>query len=397
MRQAGKSVSRWTAKVGETIIGGQPPSFDDIDTDVEALKDFTDVLFEDDTARRWSSKVRELLVMTLLLRYDEFMNVLQGIPTTSLVRMDERHPDAEEEEPFTCTSVRDNLFLSLIDQALAKAHADPMGTKFSKWVREAKRAFLTRNAPALPIKTIPLYGGPLGIEGILMDTRCLVDHYNQLASIAQTNHMELQHQKHTLNDIRNAFNVESKITSSHVVERIINIEKSIRRLEEHLVPIGGIPRPTPTHSRGLIGFHISIKKLPKLASLTDTTVAFFVDDYPGGYKKDINSPYWEELDSQERKSLRNKFSTVKRAVRMVLLHADSYPLMPENPSQYKNVIRDIATTAEARIRETMGFDDKTIISRHKLEKQLKLPEVKKHEKTLKLPEDTPEDIRNFFK
>jgi hypothetical protein len=243
LRQAGKSLARWVTKIGDTTIGGQPPTFDDIDTDVESLKKFTDVLFEDDTTKRWAPKVRELLVMTLLLRYDQFVDVLQSHPFTRLV--EEHHPDAEVDQ-YTCSAVRDNLFISRINQAIQKAiDLDEFDLQFQNplhnWCKEARKAFISRNAPGLPIETFRLYGIDPNGRGILMDTRNLIDHFNALASVAQANHMELQHHRHLLNDIRSAINVESKITSSFIVERMFNIEKSLRRLEENL--IGEAPKP----------------------------------------------------------------------------------------------------------------------------------------------------------
>jgi hypothetical protein len=64
-QQAGKAVSKWTAKIGDIIVGGQPPTFDDIGDNLEELKRFTSVLFEDDVGGRWNPKVREILVMAL--------------------------------------------------------------------------------------------------------------------------------------------------------------------------------------------------------------------------------------------------------------------------------------------------------------------------------------------
>jgi hypothetical protein len=395
LHQAGKTLSRWTTKIGESTVGGQPPTFYDINTDVDALKKFTNVIFENDTDKRWHPKVRELLVMTLLLRYDQFVDVLQSHPFTKLV---ETHPDAEPmfvEDRYTCSSVRDNIFINRINQALEKA-CGGNDLMFTKWVCEARKAFLSRNAPGLPIEAFPLYGGSADGRGILMDTRCFTDHFNALASVAHANHMELQQHRHTLNDIRNAFNVESKITSSFIVEKLFNMEKSIRRLENHL--IGETPTPvTPPRSKGVIRFSVSSKSLPKYASLSEVTTAFFVDDFCAGRELDLKSPSWAELDSQQKKSLRNKFTSIKRAVRMILGYADSFPLMPNNPSQYKNIVREIATAAEKRIRDALGFDDDTIISMYKLEKQLKLPAMKEVEKSLSLPDNTPGDMRKFFR
>ena len=397
LRQAGKTLSGWTTKIGETTVGGQPPTFDDIDTDVDKLKKFTDVIFEDDTHGRWHPKVRELLVMTLLLRYDQFVDILQSHPFSRLVE------DCDGNDHHTCSSVRDNLFICRVNRALLKVGGVPNSQdsldsfthEFSSWVREARRAFAARNAPGLPIEVLRSYDASFG-KRFLMDTRCLVDHFNALASVAQASHMELQHQRHMLNDIRQAFNVESKITSRFIVDRISNIERSVRRLEDHF--IGEAPKPAASPpSKGIIRFSISSKSLPRSASLSEATIAFFADDYRAGYTLDLNSPSWDELDKEGKKKLRNKFGTIKRAVRMVLQHADSYPLLPEDQlQQYKEVVRGIATTAENRIHQALGFEDKPL-SIYKLEKELARPAVKEWEKTLKLPGNTPEDVRKFFK
>ena len=47
LHSAGKALSKWTMKIGETTIGGQPPTFDDIESDPDKIKKFTEMLFED--------------------------------------------------------------------------------------------------------------------------------------------------------------------------------------------------------------------------------------------------------------------------------------------------------------------------------------------------------------
>jgi len=81
---------------------------------------------------------------------------------------------------------------------------------------------------------------------------------------------------------------------------------------------------------------------------------------------------------------------------MVLIHADSYPLMTEDRSKHKEMVRRIATAAEERMRDALGFEDKTI-SMHKLEKALKDPNMKELERTLKAPANTPEDAANSLR
>lgn len=109
---------------------------------------------------------------------------------------------------------------------------------------------------------------------------------------------------------------------------------------------------------------------------------------------DKESESWNDTGQRERQRLRNLFANIKHAVRMLLMHADSHPLMPEEPSNHKEVIRRIAMAVEERIRKDFGFDTKTVITicgvtKHETTKELK--------KTLKLPVNAPEDAQKFFK
>lgn len=101
-----KAPSRFAARIGDAIIGGQSPTFDDIgghhrtnspdedripalvDADRAKLRRFTSVSFEDDADNHWHPKVRELLAMTLLLRCEQFCDVLRH----------PNHPDAHVPE-----------------------------------------------------------------------------------------------------------------------------------------------------------------------------------------------------------------------------------------------------------------------------------------------------------
>jgi hypothetical protein len=369
-QQAGKAVSKWTARIGDITVGGQPPTFDDIENYLEVLKRFTSALFDDDKSERWDSKVREILVMALLLRYNQFCEVLQS------------HPEAEPDvvyEPVIDGDVVDwfpivgnHLFVCRVKQALKKVGA--CSTMFENWQLNARNAFLSRNIPGIPIQKFPLYGG--NVEDIRMDPRCFVDHFNALASVTQSMQFELRHQKHLINDLRRHSQLEI-VTGDFVIRKICSMNQSIKRIENHLM--GEAPRPdTPSSSEGTIKFSISSKGITKQMSLADVTTAFFVDNYPTGYALDLKSDSWRDLDKTEQKRIRNHFGNIKRAVRMVLMHADSYPLIPEDPSQYKEVTRRIAVSAEERIRNEFGFGNKTKISIYTLTTH---PEMKTFEKT----------------
>lgn len=392
IQEAGKSLSMWTTKIGNTLMGGQPPCFDDIDTDPETLKKFTDTLFEDDVEKRWHPKVRELLVMTLLLRYDQFVDVLQSHPYAK-IGMDENEIRPDEapvslDERLVCSSVRDNPFICRVNQALEKACGTEM---FHNWIKESQKAFLSRNAPSLPIEIFPLYSGDATGREILIDPRCFVDHVNAIASIVQVNHMELQRHRHMLNDIRNAFNVESKITSTFIVEKLLRMDKTIHRLETHL--LGDIPPPhSEMKTKGVIRFTINSKRLSRNACLTEVATAFFVDDYIAGYALDQKSPAWDELDVTGKKKVSRWFSTIKQAVRVVLLHSDKFPEEGD-----KEKFKSVFGMATERIRATIFRDGSrydgqlTVYTLEKLVRQNPLnPE-------LTLPLNMPLSMKEFFK
>jgi len=235
-------------------MGGQPVAFDDINEGLEPLRRFTDLIFENDAERRWNPKVRELLAMTLLLRHDEFMDVLQAHPFAKLVEpcpplFGFSQDSQVSQDRYTCSSVENNIFVNRINQMLEKVcDADSC---FHRWAQDSKKAFVSRNGPGgLPIQLWHKHGvEPEG--GILMDTGTLIDHFKLLASTVQSLHVEQLRQRHILNDLQQGFNVESKITSSFIVDRMFNMEKSLKRLEENLVPTAPAP-PSPLQKRALM-------------------------------------------------------------------------------------------------------------------------------------------------
>lgn len=387
LRQAGKTLSMWVMKLGDTIMGGQPTTFDDIDTDVGKLKKFTDILFEDDVNRRWHPKVRELLVTTLLLRYDQFVDILQTHPFNSLV---EEHPDDDppDDARFTSSKVAENLFLCRVHKALKRAHATDV---FTDWIKETKKAFLSRNIVAIPIPTFALYSGEADGKTTLVDPRCFVDHVNALTSIANASHMELQRQRHILNDIRSAFNVESKITSTFIVDKLLGMDKAIQRLEKHI--LGTPPETEVKPAVDAITFSTLSVGLGQKPSLSEVTVAFFVEDYINGYEREKRLWDREKKDERDKKSIRRKFSIIKKAVRVVLLHAASFPLQPKPPGNYRRHVQTIAEAAEESIRKSLNVD-KNRLTVYTLEKLLKDSPL---DPNLQLPTNTPSDMVTYFK
>lgn len=238
-----------------------------------------------------------------------------------------------------------------MNQTLKKVHdsdadddlplSHPAGHAFSNWCDEAQKALLSCDAPALPIQTFSSHGCRMDrsgkntlVKNILVDTRTLVDHHEAVAAVAQANHMELLHQRHTLNDIQQAFNVESRIASEFTIGELFSAEKSLKRSEENL--LHHVSPPTlPPSSHGVLMFSVSLRSLSASASLSEITTAFFVDDFCTGHDIESKSPAWTDLDTRTKEKLRRKCSLIKRSVRPVLMHADSFPPASDNRVQHK--------------------------------------------------------------
>lgn len=128
--------------------------------------------------------------------------------------------------------------------------------------------------------------------------------------------------------------------------------------------------------------------------MSDVFVSFFYENYRAGFELDKKSEVWQEdMDDSDKKKYKNLFARIKRAVRMVLMHADDFPLIPDDPSKYKEVLRRIAKAAEERIRDRLDFGDKKI-SVYTL---TNLPQIKDMENELNLPANTPDDWQKWFK
>ena len=380
-QQAGKAVSGWTAKIGDLIVGGQPPSFDDVEESITGIKRFTNVLFENDTHQRWDAKVRELLVMSLLLRFDQFLNVLETHPDPS--------PKPVEDPSLRNRFYHDHLFVCRVKQALDRAHIGEV--QFDGWLSEARNAFMCRNIPGVPIEKFSLYG--VGKNTILMDPRCFVDHFNTISHVVQNMNVNMQRLQHQVSDIRRNQQCE-RITASCLFENLHKLTKAVERIERHVV--GNLPEPSNNalapNISSVIKFSVSSKALTNLTSIADVTVAFFMDDYPTGYQRDLKDELWSDLPMNERKKLRNLYSTIRRSVRFVLMHVDSFP-PKSSPKSWKESLRSVATIAQEQIRERLGFGDK-VITIYKLTDHVA---IRKLEKSMKLPDDTPEDICKILK
>ncbi|CAB9508997.1 hypothetical protein SEMRO_370_G128420.1 [Seminavis robusta] len=167
---------------------------------------------------------------------------------------------------------------------------------------------------------------------------------------------------------------------------------SIQRIENHLLgkrPETVSPSPLPK----VDPFTVNSKGI-QTRPMTDVFVRFFDEDFRAGFELDKRSEEWkDDMEEKDRKVYKNLFAKVKRAVRFFLFHVDKFPLVPDDPSKYKEVLRRTAADAEERIRHTLEFGDKKI-SAYTL---VNHPNIKDLENNMNLPVNTPEDWQKFFK
>ena len=75
------------------------------------------------------------------------------------------------------------------------------------------------------------------------------------------------------------------------------------------------------------------------------------------------------------------------------MHSESYPVKKGNHQECKLLVKSITDLAEERIRHDFDIGDQSL-TMHKLNGH---SATKTLEKTLKSPENTPDDMRKFFK
>lgn len=173
--------------------------------------------------------------MALLLRYEEFLDVLRDashpdawIPACTFESYDPEDDRFNLERSEDYSSIRNHLFICRVEQALEKASVDK--PTFQNWCKCARDAFLSRNIPGIPVGKFALYGGK-GSD-ICMDPRCFVDHFDALASVTQSTHVIVQHLHHQLNDVVEILREDERSMRSHLLDMM----SSVRRLEQHIRP-----------------------------------------------------------------------------------------------------------------------------------------------------------------
>ena len=175
MKDAGKAVAGWVHKIGEHVLGGKPPSANDIYLHKEEFQLFVDHIFIEDQPDeegecQISPKVRELLVCSMLRHWDRFIQCLK------------EHPGGEFEEPWR------HLFVARVFGKLRDSGCTP--EHFDSWKLQVQRGFKHKNLCALKIR---LYDPTIPPSALTEEQReesrpayfnsvCMLDHVNNLVS-----------------------------------------------------------------------------------------------------------------------------------------------------------------------------------------------------------------------
>ena len=124
----------------------------------------------------------------------------------------------------------------------------------------------------------------------------------------------------------------TRLLDNCVLENLHKLARSVERIENRVCGEPRARESNPTSEDGVIKFSVSSKALTKQMSVSDVAVAFFVDNCQTGFELDKRSDLSNEMVQPERKKLWNFFGTIKRAVKILLFHCDSFPLtLTRNP------------------------------------------------------------------
>lgn len=163
---------------------------------------------------------------------------------------------------------------------------------------------------------------------------------------------QLRHQMSDVIDIIRCDRIDAKDPRS--------ITQTIRRLENHV--LGNDENPITSSSTLVKKFSVSANSLSRHASVVDATVLFFVDDFPGVISEQRSDSWKDELSDKEKKSLRNRHSSVKRAVRMAMMHTESFP--SQSDRRLKHSLRKVTEKAVEKLRSNCRLPEDETITAH---------------------------------
>ena len=391
-------MSGWTAKVGDVVVGGQPPNLRDIHTATDLLDGFIAHVFIHDVNNKWPRRVRELLVASLFRHYDEFCAILQGEP----------------DNKYEC--LENHLFVSTVREKLDSAGVSQ--EVFDKWKSEVQTGFFNRNLPALAIQNFPRHMGEVSnpFHQVMMDPRCFVDQFNSLAAHYQGLHAQSCQQQSAIGNLT-AMVHQLQCQLQNQTELLV---KLFHQGTPTSVPVSPSAAGSPqqaaqqqldfsqeedqvTTEPFVKRFSVGYTSLPtKGCTIADHFYYFFSDRARAGYEKDKSM----EMTPKERTRIRNHFVRLKRTVKLMLFFCEEYPRERPSNAQELSVwlseLRAMGALAEVQMREVLYPDEPnknmvpSALTNKAIAEKVRLWEDPSSNSYHSLPESTPEATKDWF-
>lgn len=380
-QQAGKVVSNWHSKSGDTILGGQPPKLQDIKTNHEQLDDFVNILFAyDKDSDWWPSSIRNLLVSSLLRHYEEFVSIIKYHPG-GIYSSTNHHP-----------------FVHRVDSALRSAKISQ--ETFDAWKSEIRHGFASRNAPALPIEALRNQA-PKVVDNFNIDTRTFTDHYNQLVVCFQSLHgttVVQGEQICTMSKRIDFLETELKEARSERKRSIELLESIANRIAVDYQK-GPLQKNQKTDIGMVLPFSVSYDHLKRNPRLIDVFVYFFEAEAKLGYYSEMQLTKNKADESNHRKNTIAKFARIKKITKLMLMNIGSYPgKKPTDPKQLATWQENLLKLGEQAEKNIYAhFAEKIPYDKFNISNVLTNKDVcKKMQQDLKLPSNTPAEELQFF-
>lgn len=325
--EAGKALSNWTAKIGDTICGGQPPTLNSI-PDQELLDNFVTRLFAQDVGPnnnpQWKPLSRRMLVASLFRHYDEFLSVIR------------EHPLDTFKEP------NDHLFVSRISCCLKACKISE--ETFLSWRKAVQRDFVNSNLPALPIESFPrdLFEDQSPLAKIMLDPRNFIDHFNGLVVSYQSLQSQQVEQARLLNLVVSQ-NVQMSNQIASLTEcvkdfGIVSVgqrkvkQRSLQMTEEmQLDP--AVENVELSHNQAP-KFSVSSAGWKSSMDISDLIIYYFTFNPEAGYKIDL-----AERKPSGKCTLSNKMLRFKKQMKVIFHHMQDrkWPGFP--PDDHAHVLQ----------------------------------------------------------
>ena len=368
------------SKRDNKISGGVPPALTSIHSSQELVDDFVSSLFIEDIEDRWPTKIRNILVASLLRHYEEFINVIEEAPSGRYDN-NSRHP-----------------LVHVVNKALrlSKVSAEIL----EKWCKEVKHGFTINNFLALPVDLLP----PDVINEAKVDPRSLFDHYSSLSSsynglFAQKRNLE-ENVSRLRADVSNLARSNQRLEKM-VADQNVVLNKIAKVLEMKFDKQE--PTIVSAEAPSYMLFSDTQKRWRKDFTLKEMFVRYFTDQCFEGYEIEKNGTEFKCKLPREKTLIKGQYKQLKRTIKVLLYFCDSYskPIPLNDPASLATWQRQLSSLADRAVSALLNELPKVpgrrvtpaFLAKSDIVKDWDNPESPLSKS---FPKDTPDIIRAHF-